>query len=160
MNAEPVTFSEFDDPPEAAARAVDAGLDRHNHAAAPLGGVKPLACFASDVSGETVGGAIGRTWGACCELQQLWVDAAYRSRGIASRLLRQFERRAGERGCSVFYLTTLSFQAPAFYRKRGYATLAEIAGYPDGITKHLMHKVVPATPLREGEGGLRDSPPG
>ena len=40
----------------------------------------------------------------------------------------------------MFYLTTLSFQAPDFYRKHGYVSLAEISGYPNGITKHLMHK--------------------
>ena len=40
----------------------------------------------------------------------------------------------------MFYLTTLSYQAPAFYRKHGYEVLAEIAGYPNGIIKYLMHK--------------------
>jgi ribosomal protein S18 acetylase RimI-like enzyme len=40
----------------------------------------------------------------------------------------------------VFYLTTLSFQAPGFYRKHGYGVLARIDGYPDGIIKFLMHK--------------------
>ena len=65
------------------------------------------------------------------------------TRGVASRLLRQFEQRAASRGCDVYYLTTLSFQAPEFYRKRGYASIAEISGYPDGITKYLMYKEVP-----------------
>jgi hypothetical protein len=54
--------------------------------------------------------------------------------------LQEFEEHARCRGCNVFYLTTLSFQAPDFYRKRGYASLAEISGYPDGITKYLLHK--------------------
>lgn len=44
------------------------------------------------------------------------------------------------RGCSTFYLTTLSFQAPDFYRRHGYAVLASIAGYPDGIVKYLMRR--------------------
>ncbi len=140
MSVEPLTFSDFDDPPQASVLAVDEGLDSHNLAAAPLSDVRPLASFASDPAGKVVGGAVGRTWGRCCELLQLWVDPAYRSQGVASRLLRQFEQRAAGRGCDVFYLTTLSFQAPAFYRKRGYASIAEIAGYPDGITKHLMYK--------------------
>jgi hypothetical protein len=42
----------------------------------------------------------------------------------------------------VFYLTTLSFQAPEFYRKHHYVVLAQISGYPNGIAKYLMHKVV------------------
>jgi GNAT superfamily N-acetyltransferase len=139
---EPLTYADFDEPPEAAARLVDEGLDSYNHAAAPLSGVKPLASFASDAAGRTVGGAVGRTWGRCCELLQLWVDPAHRARGVASRLLLQFEQRAAARGCEIYYLTTLSFQAPEFYRKHGYAAIAEIAGYPDGISKYLMFKEV------------------
>jgi len=99
-----------------------------------------LASFASEPSGQIVGGAVGRTWGRCCELLQLWVEPEHRASGVGSRLLQQFEASARSRQCSVFYLTTLSFQAPDFYRKHGYISLAEISGYPNGITKYLMHK--------------------
>jgi GNAT superfamily N-acetyltransferase len=135
-------FSAFDAPPEAELRVVDDGLEQYNHSVAPLSGVKRLASFATDGSGRVVGGAVGRTWGRCCELLQLWVAEDFRSMGIGTRLLRQFEVHAIQRGCDVFYLTTLSFQAPVFYGKHGYASLAEISGYPDGITKHLMHKTL------------------
>ena len=133
-------FSEHDDPPEALLRAVDRGLDAYNNDAAPLADVKPLAVFATSASGEVVGGAVGRTWGGCCELLQLWVTARERSQGTGSTLLRRFEARGRSRGCNVFYLTTLSFQAPEFYKRRGYVALAEISGYPDGIVKYLMRK--------------------
>ena len=53
---------------------------------------------------------------------------------------RRLEPGAAARGCSVYYLTTLRFQAPDFYRKHGYASVAEIRGYPQDITKHLMVK--------------------
>jgi ribosomal protein S18 acetylase RimI-like enzyme len=59
---------------------------------------------------------------------------------VGSRLLHEFEERARGRGCDVFYLTTLSFQAPDFYRKHGYEVLAQISGYPNGIIKYLMQK--------------------
>jgi GNAT superfamily N-acetyltransferase len=103
-------------------------LDAHNHAVAPLRDVRPLAATAALPSGVIVGGAIGRTWGACCELLQLWVDPGHCGKGTATRLLAQFERRGADRGCHTFYLTTLSFQAPDFYRQRGYAVLAQISG--------------------------------
>ena len=102
--------------------------------------VRQLAAFAREPSGRTVGGAVGRTWGKCCELLQLWVAPEFRSQGVGSRLLQEFEAHARARGCSIFYLTTLSYQAPEFYRRHGYASLAQIAGYPNGIVKHLMHK--------------------
>jgi len=155
MKMHPLVFEVFDDPPSLAVETVDAGLDRHNRAAAPVDGVRPVAAFATLPSGEVAGGAVGRTWGQCCELLQLWVGADHRGRGTASRLLEEFERRARSRGCRIFYLTTLSFQAPDFYRKHGYAVLAEITGYPEGIIKYLMHKIVAESPPDPSGGPAR-----
>ena len=134
-----LTFEVFDDPPAAAELVVDSGLEAHNHSVAPIADVRPLAAFAR-LHGEVIGGASGRTWGACCELLQLWVQPEHRGAGIASRLLSEFQQRAATRGCHTFYLTTLSYQAPEFYRKRGYVVLAEISGYPQGIVKYLMQR--------------------
>jgi ribosomal protein S18 acetylase RimI-like enzyme len=140
MQPPALAFSTTDTPPEDKLLAVDTGLEQHNHAAAPLTEVRQLAAFATDETGTVVGGAVGRTWGTCCELMQLWVAPGFRSRGVGSQLLQDFEAHARTRGCSTFYLTTLSFQAPEFYRKHGYAVVARIAGYPHGIVKFLMHK--------------------
>ena len=140
MSVDTLVFSLSDTPPDASVLAIDSGLEQYNLSVAPLSEVRQLASFATDSSGHVVGGAVGRTWGRCCELLQLWVEPRRRSAGVGSRLLRQFEEHAARRGCNVFYLTTLSFQAPNFYRKHGYVALAEISGYPDGITKYLMHK--------------------
>ena len=133
-------YSTTDTPPEDRLLTVDVGLEQHNYAVAPLAEVRQLAAFATDDSGTVVGGAVGRTWGRCCELLQLWVAPELRSGGVGSRLLRNFEAHARSRGCTTFYLTTLSYQAPEFYRKHGYAVLAQIDGYPEGIVKFLMHR--------------------
>ena len=135
-----IAFTTTDTPPEDRLLAVDTGLEEHNYAAAPLKEVSQLAAFATDESGTVIGGAVGRTWGQCCELLQLWVDPEHRANGVGSRLLQEFEVHARTRGCSIFYLTTLSYQAPEFYRRHGYSVLAEIAGYPNGIVKYLMHR--------------------
>lgn len=142
-----LAYSIHDEPPPEMALEVDRGLDAHNNAAAPLDGVRPLAVFATEASGRIVGGAVGRTWGDCCELLQLWVDEGSRHAGVGSELMHRFEARGRERACTVFYLTTLSFQAPDFYRRHGYATLAEISGYPEGIRKFLMQKTTGERPL-------------
>ncbi len=128
-------------PPEETA-LVDRGLDAYNAQAAPLHEVQPLSCFVRDASGLVVGGAIGRRWGALCELQQLWVDAGHRGKGLGSRLVQTFEQHAVRRGCRSFYLETLSFQAPAFYRKLGYSVVFSRSGYPHGIGKYHMAKVL------------------
>jgi ribosomal protein S18 acetylase RimI-like enzyme len=121
-----------------AAGVVDRGLGDFNAAAAPLHEVRPLACFARVPDGSVIGGVVGRTWGLCCELQQLWVDPAYRRRGIASQLVRAFEIRGRERGCRSVYLETFSFQAPALYRLLGFTVRLELQGFAPGIAKFVM----------------------
>lgn len=139
MTTADLVFTTLAAPPEKSLLQVDTGLELHNQAAAPVSDVKPLASFATDGAGQIVGGAVGRTWGGCCELLQLCVSSERRSSGVGSGLLLVFEKHARGRACTVFYLTTLSFQAPTFYRKRGHVALAKISGYPNGIIKYLMH---------------------
>lgn len=127
-----------DEVPRAEGEIVDAGLGASNAAAAPLHDVQPLSCFARLASGAVIGGAVGRTWGACCELQQLWVEPRYRRNGVGARLVREFERGALARGCRTFYLETFSFQAPSLYRSLGYEVRLEIEGYAPDIRKYVM----------------------
>ena len=122
---------------------IDQGPGAANAAVAALGDVRPLACFARMPAGAIVGGAVGRTWGECCELQQLWVAPECRRQGIATRLVRAFEQHAAARGCRRCYLDTFSFQAPAFYRALGYEARLEIRGYAAGIVRHTMVREFP-----------------
>ncbi len=133
-----LTFETHDDAPADDVRVVDAALGAANDDAAPLRDVERLCCFARDESGTVVGGAVGRTWGSCGELQQLWVAPAQRKRGVGARLVRMFEARAQERGCRTFYLTTFSFQAPRLYAALGYRVAHELRGFPDGIVRYDM----------------------
>lgn len=132
--------SVHDDVPADAARIVDDGLGASNERAAPIQDVRRLSCIARDAAGAVIGGAIGRTWGRCCELQQFWVEEANRGRGLGTRLLEGFEARARERGCTTYYLDTFSFQAPALYEAFGYRIAASIEGYAPGVVKYLMVK--------------------
>ena len=138
--ADALTFEAHDDVPADLARVVDVGLEDSNARAAPMHDVRALSCFARTPAGAVIGGAIGRTWGKCCELRQLWVDPAQRRSGIGANLVRRFEHHAGTRGCVTFYLDTFSFMAPAFYRKLGYEPALEIAGFAPGIVKLIMLK--------------------
>ena len=132
------SISHHDGHPPDECRLVDTGLGEANDAAAPLHEVKPMSCFARDGDGGVIGGAVGRRWGPCCEIQQLWVAPAHRQRGIGARLVRAFEAQAHEHGCRTCYLETLSFQAPGFYRALGYRVAYEHTVYPHGIVKYMM----------------------
>lgn len=137
-----VELTVHDEPSRDAAAIVDEGLDESNERAAPMHEVRPLQCFVRAPNGEVIGGAVGRTWGRCAELQQLWVKPERRGEGLGSRLVKAFEQRASERGCRLCYLETFSFQAPDLYRSLGYEAAATIEGYGEaggkGIAKHLM----------------------
>jgi ribosomal protein S18 acetylase RimI-like enzyme len=144
MNSpEPFTVTSHDDPPAEEAALIDHGLGESNDAAAPLHEVRPLSCFARIASGTVIGGAVGRTWGRCCELQQLWVEPSLRRRGIGAQLVREFEAHAERRGCSVYYLETFDFQAPGLYRSLGYEVTYEHAVYPHGIVRYMMVRTIP-----------------
>jgi len=131
-------FTVHDDWPLEEAGLVDAGLDASNARAAPLHDVAPLSCFARLPSGAVLGGALGRTWGACCELQQIWVDEARRRQGIGAGLVKAFEAHAQARGCTTFYLETFNFQAPSLYRSLGYEVVLALEGFAPGIVKYTM----------------------
>jgi len=124
----------------AALRVVDDGIGTFNETTAPMHGVRHLACFVRHPGGGVIGGAVGRSWGENAELQQLWLPAEWRGRGIGAALLRRFEQAARERGARRVYLDTFSFQAPAFYERLAYARALEIPGFAPGISKFTMLK--------------------
>lgn len=138
------TVESHDGPlPAADAGVVDQGLGDFNDAAAPLHEVRTIGCFARDEHGAVIGGAVGRSWGEACELQQLWVDEKRRGSGLGSQLMQAFEQRGRDHGCRVFYLETFSFQAPDFYRRFGYEVVHANAAFPHGIVKSLMERREP-----------------
>jgi GNAT superfamily N-acetyltransferase len=135
-----VTWQTTDQPAARDALAIDQGLDLFNQASADLASVRPLACFARLSEEELIGGVIGRTWGRCCELQQIWVAERFRRHGVGSRLVSHFEQAARQRGCSLVYLETFSFQSPDLYRRLGFKTACQFAGFADGVVKYVMQK--------------------
>lgn len=126
--------------PAALLEAIDSGLHSANLAAAPLDEVQALVCSVHDAAGRLLGGALGRTWGQCAELQQLWVCAEQRRQGLGSALLMRFEALAAQRGCTQIYLETFSFQATGLYLRHGYREVSALRGFPQGIVKYLLQR--------------------
>ena len=94
----------------------------------PFGGY--LSCFIRNDQGKIVAGLYGYTWGACCQIEVLWVHEHLRGKGYGTSLLKAAEAEAMRRGCSLVVLDTHSFQAEGFYLKHGYEIAGAIAGYP------------------------------
>lgn len=108
---------------------------------APAGRELPLEVWAVDERGELAAGLTGRTWATWLHVDQLWVDARHRGAGLGSLLLEKAERvAAAERDCARSRLETWGFQAPEFYRKRGYEVIGQVADYPPGVTEFILTK--------------------
>ncbi|MGW8953361.1 GNAT family N-acetyltransferase [Streptomyces sp. NPDC055709] len=104
----------------------------------------PLQVWVVDeTSGELAAGLAGRTWARWLHVDLLWVDTPHRGAGLGSQLLTAAEREARVgRGCTHSRLETWDFQAPAFYRRHGYAVVGRVPDYPPGVTEYILTKTL------------------
>ena len=101
-----------------------------------------LGVLVRDENGAVVAGLTGTTWGACCKVRDVWVREDLRGRGMGTRLLDAAELEAKRRGCRQVVLASHSFQAPDFYRKRGFEVFAVIEDDPIGHREVYLRKVL------------------
>ncbi len=117
------------------------GLGGYNFAKAGYRDHRPLAILVRDPdSGEVVGGLLGRTSFGLLHVDRFFLPEPLRKQGLGGRILKAAEEEGARRGCSRAILTTLSFQAPAFYRRQGWDELGRIDCDPPGHTRFLMTK--------------------
>lgn len=120
------------------------GLRQFNEAAAGPYHDEPLALAVRDDKGVLIGGLSGLFYWNMLHVHLLWVDQSHRHSGYGTALLARAEDVAMKRGCEVIYLETYTFQAPNFYRRRGYTSLGSMADAPKGFettwfVKRLSH---------------------
>ena len=111
-----------------------------NSAATGVGGGEWLTILVRDEDQRIVAGVSGNTWGGCLEIRQFWVEATRRGKGLGTQLFEAAEREAIRRGCRQILLMTFSFQAPAFYFRRGFELVAEVDDHPRGHKNLLLRK--------------------
>jgi GNAT superfamily N-acetyltransferase len=101
----------------------------------------PLHVWVLDETDTLAGGLVGHTWATWLHVTYLWVDERYRTAGLGSALLAEAERVARqERGCRAARVETWDFQAPEFYKGRGYEVVCVIEDYPPGVTEYTLTK--------------------
>jgi ribosomal protein S18 acetylase RimI-like enzyme len=125
-------------------------LYEFNSAATGLFDGELLNAAVENAAGEIIAGLSGHTWGGCCEIARLWVDASMRGRGVGTALLGAAEREAVRRGCTQIVLTTHSFQAPLLYERLGYRRVAAIENYPRGHAQLVYVKTLAPTLTADG----------
>lgn len=62
-------------------------------------------------------------------LTDLFVEKAYRQRGVGAKLLSKLEAKLGALGVINIYTWTAGYEAPDFYRKQGYEVFVEFEGW-------------------------------
>jgi GNAT superfamily N-acetyltransferase len=91
-------------------------------------------------TGETLGGATGRSYLGLLFLDLFYLPPSLRGSGLGSEILKQFEDEGKRRGCVSAVLYTISFQAPGFYERHGWRRFGEIACQPAGTSRVFMTK--------------------
>jgi GNAT superfamily N-acetyltransferase len=130
---------EDDGSPEDVARLNDL-LHEFGAAATGVHDGRWLTILVKDAAGDITAGLHGWTWGGALGVMTLWVRDDLRRQGLGTRLLAAAEAEAVRRGCSVAFLDTHDFQAPAFYRARGWEVLGELPGWPGNTTRVFFRK--------------------
>ena len=122
-------------------------LRRHDEAFAPRGHEYiSIGKKVTDGNGRIIAGLVGGVdgWNGT-DLDALWVDDPYRRQGIGTRLLRAFEREAGENGADTMFIEAYDWNVE-FFRKNGYETVTGVLeDYPRGHTMYCMQKPLCST---------------
>jgi GNAT superfamily N-acetyltransferase len=91
-------------------------------------------------TGKVVGGLYGRSEFGLVYVDWLFLPEDLRRARIGGRVLAIAEEEGRRRGCTRITLTTLSVEAPGFYKKQGYDVAATIDCDPPGLTRYYMIK--------------------
>jgi len=82
-----------------------------------------------------VGGLSGEFLWNALYITVLWVSESSRGQGYGSALMHAAEDMARKRECDVLFLSTMTFQAPDFYRKLGFSPIGELVDAPKGFSR-------------------------
>ena len=80
----------------------------------------PFSLILRDAAGEIVGALSAYSAYAEVYVDDVWIDAGSRNRGLGRKLLRALEERYAGKGFNNINLVTNRFQAAGFYEKCGF----------------------------------------
>ena len=94
-------------------------------------------------NGEIIAGILSKMYGwNCLYIDTLWIKEEYRKEKLGSRLLKEVEEIAKEKGCHLIHLDTFDFQAKDFYIKYGYEIFGVLDDCPEEHSRYYMKKSI------------------
>lgn len=76
-----------------------------------------------------IGCVSGLQYGQWFYITDLWLEKAYRKRGLGAKLLQYIEMKAKREGVKHIWTWTAGYEAAPFYIKQGYAIFCELEAY-------------------------------
>ncbi|HUM72083.1 MAG TPA: GNAT family N-acetyltransferase, partial [Chloroflexota bacterium] len=122
------------------------GLRQYNEAHVPGAGDTAFAVFLRSEDGVIHGGVLARAGRGWLHISSLWVEASLRGQRYGTQLMAAAEAEGVRHGCHSAYLDTFSFQAPGFYKQRGYEVFGTLDAFPEGHQRFFMCKSLWAKP--------------
>jgi GNAT superfamily N-acetyltransferase len=143
VRADGARIAVTDEPSAGDESVIRDGLSAYNFEKAGYCDQRPLAILVSDPeSGDVVGGLLGGTSFGLLRIDRFFLPESLRKQGLGTRIINAAEEEGRRRGCARALLTTLSFQAPDFYKRQGWEVLAELEGVPPAPSRFLMTKTL------------------
>lgn len=101
----------------------------------------PINRVIKDLDGNVLAGvnSLLYCWN-CLYIDILWVKEGFREKGYGSVILKEVEKIAEEKGCTLVHLDTFDFQAKDFYLKHGYEVFGVLDDCPVGHKRYYMKK--------------------
>ena len=70
----------------------------------------------------------------------VFVDEAYRRKGVGAELIREMEKRAAAMGANTIRLDTFDWQGKEFYEAMGYTPVGQYTNHEDGYSEYFFLK--------------------
>ena len=117
-------------------------IDQYNDAVTGIvEPAQPFALVLRDPASQAVtGGLWAISYYGWLFVELLVLPEERRGQGLGTRLMREAESAARERGCTGIWLDTFSFQARGFYEKLGYTVFGRLDDYPPGQSRFWLQK--------------------
>lgn len=142
MAGEMIFFEYYEAIPREAENILFNGLNKNADERKGMRPVVPYGIFVKDAEGAILGGIEGYTIYGCLHIDMFWLSPELRHNEIGSKLIKQVEAIARERGCSFATVNTMDWEALSFYERLGFAIEFVREGYDKGSKMYLLRKKI------------------